>query len=104
MSNQGDYPNSAILFRNDKRGDNPKAPHGKGEGNIVIPAAFLLAQWDGQSDLTIPLDIASWTREAKNGAKFQTLTVRVKGTWRAQPAANPEPHPQNAEGDDDIPF
>ncbi len=100
MSNQGDYPNSAILFRNDKRGDNPKAPHGKGEGNIVIPIAFLLAQWDGQSDLTVPLDIASWTREAKNGAKFQTLSIKPKGA-RPAPAARSE---QSAEGADDIPF
>lgn len=105
MSNQPEYPNSAILFRNDRRADNPKAPHAKGDGNIVVPAAFILERWDGNGDLTVPIEIGAWTREAKNGAKFQTLSIKPKGSRAAAPANSPESAPRgDQERDRDIPF
>jgi len=53
-----DYTNSGILFKNDYKNDNPKAPDYKGKINF-----------DGEEK-----ELAAWVKKGKNG-KFLSLSV-----------------------------
>jgi hypothetical protein len=61
-------PNTGSLFKNDKKGDNPKAPNLKGTA--------LLELEDGR---LVELDLAAWTRETRTGDKFLSLSIKPKG-------------------------
>jgi hypothetical protein len=56
--------NSGILLKNDRKGDNPKAPNLTGNGLLQLP--------DGTR---VQLEIAAWTRPDRNGNKFLTLSI-----------------------------
>ncbi|HYW35892.1 MAG TPA: hypothetical protein VE868_10830 [Balneolaceae bacterium] len=53
-----DYENKGILFKNDYKNDNPKAPDYKGKINF-----------DGEEK-----ELAAWVKKGKNG-KFLSLSV-----------------------------
>jgi hypothetical protein len=64
-------PNSGALFKNDKKGDNPKAPNLKGRGLLELDDGSL-----------VELDIAAWTRESRTGQKFWSLSIKLKDADR----------------------
>ena len=66
-----DYPDSGVLFENDKRGDNAKAPNCKGKGNF-----------NG-----VDFEIAAWVKVDKNGKKFLSLKFQAP---RQQRQSEPE--------------
>jgi hypothetical protein len=81
-------PNSGVLFVNNKRGGNEKAPSMKGSGNIVIRG------------VTYDLDIAGWTRESPRAGKFLSLSIKVKtGDEQYDHSGG-----QAQGGDEDVPF
>jgi hypothetical protein len=80
----------------------PKAPNAKGDGTLTIPAEYITEHWDGTSDLTVPLDLAAWTREGRAG-RFQSLTIKLKGAWRQRPVEMTEPAQHDAQ-DEENPF
>ncbi len=80
------YPNSGILFRNDRKRDNPKAPDYQGSANI---------ETDGE---TVEYRLSAWIKEGKKG-KFLSLSFKVKdGDYSSHRSA-----PSN-DDDSDIPF
>jgi hypothetical protein len=104
MNSDRNFPNSGVLFANNKRGDNPKAPNAKGDGTLTIPAGYITEHWDGTSDLVVPLDLAAWTREGRAG-RFQSLTIKLKGAWRQRPTETTEPaRPDGQDEESEIPF
>jgi hypothetical protein len=80
--NLRDRTNSGVLFVNNKRGDNAKAPNCKGEGSLTVPAGYITEHWDGTSDLVVPLDLAAWTRQSERAGKYQSLSIKPKGDYR----------------------
>jgi len=85
-----DYTNSGILFKNDYKDDNPKAPDYKGKINI-----------GGEEK-----ELAAWVKKGKNG-KFLSLSVSEpydKGESNDKGNNPPENDPFNDDVDQDLPF
>ncbi len=82
---------SGSLWPNKDKGDNAKAPNSKGE--IMLNG--------------VVFEIAGWTREAKNGQKFISLSGKPKGERQERREA-PRQEPQRVAGaghvDDEVPF
>jgi len=97
-----DNSNSGVMFRNTKRGDNPKAPNLKGTGHVTI------------NGVDYELDLAAWTREGPRAGKFLSLSIKLKGDGSntnqlvAQPAQaqrqHTERHRPEEDEEDSIPF
>lgn len=82
MTNK-DYPDSGILFANDRKGDNPRAPDRKGTGEVTCP----------HCQNRIELDLAGWVREGKRGP---FLSLKLKPKTSSERRTSPT--------DEDIPF
>jgi hypothetical protein len=84
-----DYTNSGILFKNDYKNDNPKAPDYKGKINV-----------DGEEK-----ELAAWVKKGKKG-KFMSLSVSEP--YDKEKANSSEQVDFNNEDldnvDDDLPF
>lgn len=74
------YDNSGILFRNDRKGDNPKAPDYTGTGTH-----------NGEE-----IRISGWIKQGKKG-KFLSLSFQPK-------SGNQDQRRQANDDDSDIPF
>ena len=81
-----EYPNSGAMFKNDK-GDNPKRPDMTGSCEV-----------DG-----VDYWISCWSKEAKSGKKFLSLSFKPKEEGDSKKPATPDTKPK-AQDDDDLPF
>jgi hypothetical protein len=115
VSNYEQRDNSGSLFKNDRRGDNERAPNAKGKAMVGG-----VMYW-----------VSAWTKDRPNGEKYQSLSFEVmqpmgdQGQQQQQqrPTANkpvganfshpprkPNPPPQNPIGDEqefdpsEVPF
>jgi hypothetical protein len=61
-------PNSGQLFKNDKKGDNSRAPNLKGSALLQLENGELLE-----------LDLAAWTRESEKAGRWLSLSIKLKG-------------------------
>ncbi len=85
MANGKDYPNSGILFKNDRR-RNDRDPEYAGSGDITCPRCNARFQfW-----------LNAWVKAARTGAKFFSVSFKPKNS-RSQAAAT-------AVDNDDIPW
>jgi hypothetical protein len=76
MSNE--RQNSGVLWRNREKKDD-RHPSLKGDGSTTVSAEYIKQHWDGHSDLTVPLDIAAWTKQTERTGKFLSLSIKLKG-------------------------
>ncbi len=76
MANEKDYPNSGILFRNDRK-VSPKHADYTGDLDSICPACQTRTQWF----------LNSWLKVGRTGTKFLTLSVKAKDGYARQPAA-----------------
>lgn len=77
-----EYPNSAALFKNDRK--TSKDPVYSGEGKVTCP----------HCQKTVLFKMASWIRVAKkSGSKFMSITITPESSADL-----------DSEFDDDIPF
>jgi len=89
MANFEQRDNQGILFKNDKRADNAKAPNAKGQAMI-----------DG-----VMYWVSAWTKDGRKG-KFQSLAFERMEQQPGRPVT-PEPQYQPTDApleDDGIPF
>jgi hypothetical protein len=63
-----DNSNSGVLFINNKRNGNDRAPNLKGGGRITI---------DGRE---YELDLAAWTKRSERADKFLSLSINSRAT------------------------
>jgi hypothetical protein len=78
-----DYPNSGILFKNDRKRDD-KDPGYAGNGDLTCP----------RCNSRFQVFVNAWVKTGRTGAKFFSLSFKPKG---ARPAAV-------ASDNGDIPF
>jgi hypothetical protein len=87
MSQQYDNELRGIIGKNDRKGDNERAPDIKGQCEI----------------LGVQYWISGWKKEKRDGSgSFYSLSFEPKETAPAKAA--PAPKRQPARDDDDIPF
>jgi len=92
-----DNRNSGVLFKNTKRGDNPKAPTLKGTGHVTI------------GGVDYELDIAAWTHESAKAGKFLSLAIKLRGergdrSLQGTQQMQQQAHQPRSADDDSIPF
>ena len=85
MSNERDYPNSGILFRNDNK-QSDRQPDYRGEADLTCP----------DCGNRFPAWQSGWIKNGKLG-KFLSLSFKPK-------EPRPEPDLENAPPDDDDSF
>ena len=66
-----EYPNSGVLFRNDRKG-NDKAPDFRGEGTVMCDCGKALE-----------LELAAWRRQGKKG-EFLSVSLKPAGRREAR--------------------
>ena len=92
MDNQ--YPNSGILFRNDKKQEGTKQPDHTGELNITC----------GPCGQSFTRKLAGWVRESRTGRKFFALSFKPaeqQDTARPHSTGGSRPNAQDlAQGTD----
>jgi len=82
---QYDSTNRGTLFKNDRAGDNPKAPQYKGSINV-----------NGQE-----MWLSAWVKTSQKGTQFMSLSVQPKDAQYTPTQQQPAPTQQQ---NDEIPF
>lgn len=73
MSTNRDFPNSGILFRNDRK-DGDRDRDYKGSGDVTCP----------HCECRFPIWLSAWIKEGRNG-KFMSLSFKPKDDQLSQP-------------------
>jgi hypothetical protein len=60
-------PNTGTLFKNTRRGENPRAPNATGSGLVEL-----------ENGTVVELELAAWTRLTRSGEKFMSLVIKPK--------------------------
>jgi hypothetical protein len=76
MANEREYPNSGILFRNDRK-DSPKHPDYRGDGEITCEHCGCSSSWW----------LSGWVKEGRKG-KFLSLCFRSKQSQQSTTPGN----------------
>lgn len=84
---QYDNTNRGTLFKNDRAGDNPKAPQYKGSINV-----------NGQE-----MWLSAWVKTSQKGTQFMSLSVQPK-EQQYTPQQQPTQPAQQDLGQNEIPF
>ncbi len=91
-NNSNSYPNSGILFKNDRKNDNVKAPDYKGDFNLAVTCP------NCQHNFTFTGWLSAWIKQGAK-AKFMSLALKLKDQRQAS-----EPAAQGNDADDSAPF